>query len=368
MVVMENVNLLTVFLTGLITGGLTCMAVQGGLLASCLATREEEKFVDQLKRSRVTPQRPGFAGHSARPILTFLFTKLVAYTTLGFLLGMLGSVLQLSLTTRIVLQFGVGVFMIGTALNLLNVHPIFRYFVIQPPKFLTRMLRRESKSKGYLPAGRQVFAPAILGAFTIFIPCGTTQAMMAFSIASGSAALGAAIMFVFVLGTSPVFFLLGYLTTKLSGVLQAQFMKVAASAIILLAIFNINNAIALSGSRLTLEDGWETFQCTFSFCDKSPIFASSAIGNFTQEPTIVFETSGYKSENLTVRASSPVSLRLVNKSGAGCIQSFTIPQLGVEKVVPLGKTEIVAFKAPDTPGDLPFMCGMGMFRGVIKVI
>ena len=37
-------NLWTVFLTGLFTGGLTCLAVQGGLLASTIAQREEEKF------------------------------------------------------------------------------------------------------------------------------------------------------------------------------------------------------------------------------------------------------------------------------------------------------------------------------------
>ncbi len=37
---MGNTNLLAIFLTGLITGGLTCMAVQGGLLAATIAQRE----------------------------------------------------------------------------------------------------------------------------------------------------------------------------------------------------------------------------------------------------------------------------------------------------------------------------------------
>jgi len=34
---MQEINLLSIFLIGLLTGGLTCMAVQGGLLTSAIA-------------------------------------------------------------------------------------------------------------------------------------------------------------------------------------------------------------------------------------------------------------------------------------------------------------------------------------------
>lgn len=190
-------NLPAVFLTGLITGGLTCLAVQGGLLASTIAQREEDKLKDETKRSG-----------NALPILSFLGAKLIAYTILGFLLGWFGSFIQLSLGTRVIMQIAVAIFMLGTAFNLLNVHPVFRYFIIQPPKFLTRLLRNQAKSKDF-------FAPALLGAFTVFIPCGTTQAIMALAIASGNPWLGAAIMFTFTFGTSPVFFTLGYFATRL---------------------------------------------------------------------------------------------------------------------------------------------------------
>lgn len=36
-------NLFPVFLTGLTVGGLTCLAVQGGLLASVIAAKEGEE-------------------------------------------------------------------------------------------------------------------------------------------------------------------------------------------------------------------------------------------------------------------------------------------------------------------------------------
>jgi sulfite exporter TauE/SafE len=120
----------------------------------------------------------------------------VAYTILGFLLGWLGSLVQLSLSAKVIMQFAVGIFMIGTALNILNVHPIFRYFAIQPPKFLARLVRKQSKRA-------DLFAPVLLGAFTIFIPCGTTQAMMALAIGSGSPILGAATLFALFLFLQP---------------------------------------------------------------------------------------------------------------------------------------------------------------------
>ncbi len=342
-------NLLTIFATGLLTGGLTCLAVQGGLLAATLAQREEERLREKVK------------GGNAIPILSFLVAKLIAYTAFGFLLGLLGSAFQLSLTVKTIMQFVIGIFMIGTALNILDVHPIFRYFIIQPPRFLIRLVRKQSKSN-------DMFAPALLGAFTVFIPCGTTQAMMALAIASGKPLYGAAILFAFVLGTSPVFFLLGYFATKLGDALHQKFMKFAAYAIILLAIFNINNAVALTGSNFTLENAW----CTLTTCNKSNSVTTQVAGQQNneaiQEPSVTIESAGYNPNTITVKAGSQVTLHLKNTGGAGCTQAFTIPSLGLQKVVPIGTSNEIAFTAPSTPGEVPFMCSMGMFRGVMHVI
>lgn len=344
-------NLITIFFTGLFAGALTCLAVQGGLLATSIAQREEEKLKDKTKRTG-----------NALPILSFLLAKLCAYTILGLLLGWFGSLFQLSLTANVILQLAVGIFMLGTALNLLNVHPIFRYFIIQPPRFLTRMVRNQSKSNDF-------FGPAILGAFTVFIPCGTTQAMMALAIASGNPLSGAAILFAFVLGTSPLFFILGYMATRLGDAMQKGFMKIAAYALILLAIFNINNSLALAGNTLTLESIWTNFYCTFSFCDRdfNTATAVQAAAPVT-DTTISIEKDGYNPNNLTIQAGSEVKINLVNNGGNGCTQAFTIPKLGIQKVVPLGGSDTIAFTAPNEPGQLPFMCSMGMFRGAFTVI
>lgn len=330
---MTAVNLPAIFLTGLLTGGLTCLAVQGGLLAATIAQHEEEKLRDKTLKIG-----------NAVPILSFLVAKLGAYTILGLLLGWFGSLFQLSLTAQVIMQFAVALFMLGTALNILNVHPIFRYFAIQPPKSLTRLVRNQSKSKS-------MFAPALLGAFTVFIPCGTTQAMMALAIGSGSPYIGAAILAAFVLGTSPLFFILGYFATKLGDTLHRRFMKVAAYALIILALINLNGVLALTGSGLSLGT-----------------IKNMTSSNTTSEPTIEFTPTSYSPSSISVKAGSKVKLNLVNKEATGCIQAFTIPKLGIQKIVQTGTAETVEFTAPKEKGGMLFTCSMGMYRGVINVM
>lgn len=342
-------NLIAIFFTGLFAGALTCLAVQGGLLAATIAQREQDRLEDKAR------------GGNALPILSFLIAKLIAYTTLGFLLGYLGSFFTLSITSQALLQFGVGIFMIGTALNLLNVHPIFRYFIIQPPRFLTRLIRKETKSKN-------IFAPAILGGFTVFIPCGTTQAMIALAIASANPLTGAAILFAFVLGTSPLFFILGYLATRLGDVFQKRVLRFAALAIIILAVFNMNNAAALAGFNFSILKPISNVACSLNPTCFSNENNKNNSNGVTNNPVIYIEETGYNPSNLTIKAGSKIILSLKNTGGSGCTQSFTIPSLGIQKLVPLGSSETIEFTAPSEPGNMAFMCSMGMFRGNMKVI
>ncbi|OGG07053.1 hypothetical protein A3D05_01985 [Candidatus Gottesmanbacteria bacterium RIFCSPHIGHO2_02_FULL_40_24] len=338
----------TVFLTGLLTGGLTCMAVQGGLLAAVLAQRENKRLMSKMKKSG-----------SLFPVLSFLISKLVAYTVLGFLLGFLGSYFRFSVITQAFIQSAVAVFMIGTALNILNIHPVFRYFVITPPKFLFRLLKNQSKSN-------DIFAPGVLGALTVFIPCGTTQAIMALALATADPFYSALIMFSFILGTSPLFFIFGFLAGKLNNVFQNRFMRVAAFAILILAVFNINNALSLSGGRVLIKSAWLDFSCTaLSICPHQILAASDVP---VTEATIYFRSNGYSPRSITVPKNSLVKLNLVNNDGYGCIQAFSIPKLNVQKIIRTGSNDTVEIKTPNTAGDISFSCSMGMYGGVIRVI
>ncbi len=233
-------EIILAFVTGLTTGGLSCLAVQGGLLASSMAQQLETDL-------NVKPGKNAKRGiHIAVPILWFLASKLVAYTILGFLLGWVGSLIQLSPVPRAILQIAIGVFMLGQALRILNVHPIFRWFNIEPPAFIRKFIRQQSKK------GDDIVTPAFLGALTVLIPCGITQVMMATAMSTGDPAMGAALMFAFVLGTSPVFFVVAYFATQLGSKLEKYFMKLVAVVVMVLAIVTINTGLNLIGSPFSL--------------------------------------------------------------------------------------------------------------------
>src|SRR3989304_7925960 len=202
------------FLTGLTSGGISCIAVQGGLLTSALSNIENSKNNKGL-------------------VAAFLASKLFAYTILGLLLGLVGSFFAFSPKISAVFQIIIGLFLLATVGRILNLHPIFRYFVIQPPKFVYKLAKNRSK-------GSSMFSPIILGALTVLMPCGVTQAMMIVALGTGSSIQSALIMFAFILGTSPVFFALGLSITKL--IIYRAFNYISALVITVFAVIALNGA------------------------------------------------------------------------------------------------------------------------------
>ncbi|MBI4036324.1 sulfite exporter TauE/SafE family protein [Candidatus Daviesbacteria bacterium] len=343
-------DLWLIFLTGLTVGGLTCLAVQGGLLASTITAREEEDLDEGSRRK-----------HNIWPVGAFLVTKLIAYTFLGFILGAFGGTLALSDNARILMQLIAGLYMVAIALNLLNIHPIFRYVVIQPPRFLIRKVRDTSKSK-------DLFAPAFLGALTIFIPCGTTLAMEAFAISSGSPILGAAIMATFTLGTFPLFFGLGFLTTILGDTFKRKFFKIAGVLVLYLGVTSFNGALVLANSPVTLQrirDAIPVYIDLGGEESMGEVFVK--VENGVQVVDIAVFPTGYTPNNIQIRQGMPVRLNLQSNGGLGCTSQFRIPSLGVSKNIPLNGTARVDF-TPSMKGKLTFTCSMGMYSGVIEVI
>ena len=338
-------DLWIVFVTGLTIGGLTCLAVQGGLLASVITASEEEEIQKGINKKSTT-----------FPTLSFLITKLIAYTILGFVLGAFGGAIGINQTVQIIMQFAAGAYMVAVALNLLNVHPIFRYVIIQPPKFLTRRIRNQSKSK-------DVFAPALLGALTIFIPCGTTLAMEALAIGSGNAFSGAAILFVFVLGTMPLFFGIGWITSILGDNFREKFLRVAAIAILYLGLSSVNGSLTAGGSPITIQSVAEDVLIAFGGNNS----ARNQDVDITQNPEIIVTSSGYSPNYIRVRKGSEVTIKLVGKDAYSCASAFRIPSLGISKNLQPNDTQLITF-VPEKTGRIPFTCSMGMYTGIIEVI
>ncbi len=315
-------NFWLAFITGLTTGGLSCFAVQGGLLTSAIVGRKEKS------------------------ILMFLVAKLIAYSILGFILGFLGSEIRISTNFQGTLQLFVGIYMLATALRLLDIHPIFRYLVIQPPKAFFKLIRKSSETKSF-------FTPAILGFLTVLIPCGITQAMMILAIGTGSPLWAAGIMFFFVLGTSPVFFLIGLAAVEL--LKNKLFSYVAAIFIAVMGILAINSGQLLRGSVHTLQNYY------------SVIFEKNIESKIGNQINIVVTDSGYRADINTLKVGVPVKLTLITNNVRGCARAFTIPEFNLFKMLPTDGKEIVEF-TPTKIGTLTYTCSMGMYTGSFNVV
>ena len=360
-------NWWTIFITGLTTGGLSCLAMQGGLLASTIANQKDEELEEAAKKrsskrkiKQLTNTSPGsFDQLDWLPVSMFLVGKLISHTLFGFFLGFLGSKLELSLTARLFFQGAAALFMFATAMNLLEVHPIFRYVVLQPPKFFTRFVRNSTKSKA-------VFTPFLIGFLTLLIPCGVTQSMEVLAMTSGNPMIGAGIMFVFVLGTSPLFGLLGVGVAKLSEVWSATFMQIAALSLIFLSVSSINGILVVLDAPITLQ------KIKVAVLDPAGVIytdssSTAQVRGGVQNVVLDILNSGYSPSRLQVQAGVPVNLTLQTKDAYTCASDFVFPAFNLRARLGPNDSQTLSFK-PEKPGRYTFTCSMGMYTGVLEVI
>ncbi len=328
-------NLVLIFVTGLTAGGLSCLAIQGGLLAGAVAPERTQ-----------TP---------VRPILLFLAAKLAAYTALGAALGWFGQMLQLTPFTRATLQIAIGLFMLVTALRLLNVHPVFRHFAIAPPKFVTRYIRRRGQQED-----NSWLAPTFLGALTVLIPCGVTQAMMALAVASGNPVAGALVLFAFVLGTTPIFFALAYLATKLGEKWEAKFWKATGAVVLILGLIAIDGGLTLAGSPVS-SAAIRRALAPRQTADL-PVVAAS-IGN---ELTMDITDERYAPALMEAKAGLPIRLTVRTHAVRGCGRSLVIPSMNLQKLLAPDDQQIILIP-PQVAGTIRLTCIMGMYGAQITV-
>lgn len=357
-------QIIVAFITGLTTGGLSCLAVQGGLLASSLEHQLEQQLDRQIEEE-IAARRAKRSGRGydrrlahpqlAMPILLFLAAKLAAYTILGFLLGALGSVLQLTASMRAILLIGIGIFMVGNALRMFNIHPIFRYFTFEPPRFITRYIRRTAKNTS------NNFTPLFLGALTVLIPCGVTQGMMAVAVGTGNALQGAVLMFAFTLGTSPVFFALSYLAMKLGAQMEKWFMRFVAVVMLVLGLVSVNSGLTLVGSPLSLTNIMASAKSSQSVSASSSLPQSDGVNLY-----LAANGNGYFPQRLNAKAETEITLNVVTNQTYSCARDFVIPSLGVERLLPETGTVTITIPPQAAGTRMRFSCSMGMYTGEIN--
>jgi hypothetical protein len=193
--------------------------------------------------------------------------------------------------------------------------------------------------------------------------CGVTVAMMALAIGSGSPVAGALILGAFVLGTTPVFFTLAYLATKLGERLQANFLKVAGAVVLILGLVSIDGGLVLAGSPITFAAFQQSLtQPTEPTTQPAASSATPANGNTL---TLSASNYAYSPRVIQAKAGQPYTLLINSEHNTGCGRSFVIPALNIQKTLPEnGPTSI---DIPAQPaGALKLTCIMGMYNATIQ--
>lgn len=355
-------NLMAVLATGLLAGGVSCSAVQGGLLTGLVARQHKAAETVPAARGddREAPSEyaPGWRTRLAddlTPVGGFLAGKLVSHTLMGALLGGVGTALQLSAQGRAWAQLVAGALIICFGLAQLEVGP-FKGFVITPPASWLRAVRGRARSQA-------AFAPVILGFATLLIPCGVTLSVMALALTSGSWLNGAATMAVFVIGTSPLFTLIGYAAQKAVTTWKSRLSLATGVILLAMGLYTLNGGLTILGSPLAAKNLATTLGVSAPAADAKTV-ATATDG--TQTAVITVAPGGYSPGNVLVQAGVPTKLVFRSDSAAGCERALVIRSLGVEQVLPEdGDTVIDAGTLKS--GTIEYSCAMGMYSGQITV-
>lgn len=172
----------TAILIGVIASLSSCLAIVGGLVLSLSAT-----VSDDVKTSR--------------PFIMFHIGRLLGFSILGGVLGLVGSAISISSTVTAVLGITAAIIMLVLGVNLLDVFHSTKKFQLALPKGIFNKIHK--MENGFL-------TPMIIGAATFFLPCGFTQSMQFAALSSGSFLSGTLIMTSFAIGTLPMLAILSF--------------------------------------------------------------------------------------------------------------------------------------------------------------
>ncbi|MEV4158424.1 sulfite exporter TauE/SafE family protein [Nocardia salmonicida] len=342
-------NLFPVLLTGMFAGGVSCAAVQGGLLAGLIARQRRAAGVD------APPTAAGRRiGDDLAPVGGFLLGKLASHTLLGALLGAVGGAVELSVVLRTWLQIGAGALIIVFGLAQLGV-PGFKRIVIEPPGAWMRLVRDGARA-------RSALAPALLGALTVLLPCGVTLSVEALALASGSPWWGAATMAVFVAGTGPLFMLLGYAARVTATAWRGKLAALTGVVVLGMGLYTLNGGLELAGSSLTAG----RVVGAVGAAPEADLNAAVVAGG-VQTVTVNARTGAYRPSAIQVKAGVPTTLVVRTDNTQGCVRSLVIPSRGVQKILPTTGETRIDLGVLD-PGRLDYACGMGMYTGYLTIV
>jgi sulfite exporter TauE/SafE len=318
------------FVVGLLTS-LHCIAMCGGInLSQCVSY----KYSSGTKTGNLKP--------------SFLYNagRVVSYTVIGGIVGGIGSVVSFSGATKGIVAIIAGLFMVIMGLNMLNIFPWLKRFNPRMPKLFGNKIYNNNGKNG----------PFYIGLLNGLMPCGPLQAMQLYALGTGSVAAGALSMLIFSMGTVPLMFGFGAVSSLLGKKFTGKLMKVSAVLVMVLGFIMMGRGFLLSGINPT-------------FADSTSVKSNSNVAvaeNGVQVVSIDLKPNGYAP--IVVQKGIPVKF-IINAAAEninGCNNAIIIPKYNIQKALEPGEN-IIEF-TPEETGTIPYSCWMGMIGSSIKVV
>lgn len=156
------------FMIGLFTS-IHCVAMCGGLhLSQCMHSRGEASAC------------AGKQAAALKPSLLYNLGRIVSYTLMGALIGLLGMAVSFSSGTKGFIQVVAGVFMIVMGLNMLQLFPGLRQLQFRLPQGIGHKLYALKEGKG----------PFVIGLLNGLMPCGPATSHAAICVVLRQSAAG----------------------------------------------------------------------------------------------------------------------------------------------------------------------------------
>jgi sulfite exporter TauE/SafE len=339
-------------MVGLTAGFSTCMAMIGGLVLS-VSSRHAEKH------PTATPIQ------KFRPHLFFNLGRILSFTVLGGVIGVIGAAFQLRGSLLGLMTIAVGLVMLLLGLQLTELFPRLKGAITLPSSVgqLIGIKKYGEREYSHMDA-------FFMGAVTFFLPCGFTQAMQLLAVSTGSPLQGALIMGAFAAGTAPGLLSIGGLTSVVRGLFAQRFFRIVGVAVVAMALINFTNGYNLMGLGRLFDHHVSTpssGQAVTSSAGASQADSAASADGATLHTTFRLNPDISPSSFIAKVGQKTTLVVDVQENGQGCMSTIMIPGLDdTPQYLKAGKKITLTF-TPTKDGTYPITCAMGVQRGSIKV-
>ena len=298
--------------------------------------------------------------HSYLNHLIYGLGKTVSYSSIGALFGLLGGVITFTLGLRSLVTGLAGGFLIFYGLSMLDTFSGLRRFHIRMPKLIAHSVMEKR---------RKLSSPLAIGLLNgLMIACGPLQAMYILAAGTGNPWQGAKMLCFFALGTLPIMFAFGYMTSLITANATRNMLKISAIIILAMGAVMLNRSMLILGNGLDLNSVTsrlaKSLQGRFSTWQQT-INQIAPVQEGYQLIYMEADASKYMPDNFFLRKDVPVKWIINVKELSSCNKQIVVPSMNMTIDLHPG-LQLIEF-TPAEAGRISLSCSMGMIPGTIII-